>query len=198
MWFSISIFSVCNCFPTKDVICLICEYLVQLLISKNRGGRGQRVKMGPGQVSQPGESEHAQMAGNWTGEGQCQWVPPLSAGENQRPPLEQRSGAEQRKWEQETHEGPSSYSGLVFIIWLKNNRRQEWAWRENRRAFQMPANREDGALSVLSTDVSGTYYSMLLCQEKLECAYTPTFSPPTITPGPCHLLFLRQKFESPI
>lgn len=180
-------------FPTKHVICLICEHLVQLLISMNRIGRGHRVKAGPGQVGQP---EQAQMEGSWIGEGQCQRMSPLTAGEDQRQLLGQRPGAGRRKGEQETQEGRGSHPGLAFVMWLMNNRRQEWAvmWRADELSWCWPTGQVSSP-TVLRMDTLGIYYSILLFKEKWGSVDPPTFSLHSVTPVLYHQLFLRQKHE---
>lgn len=74
------------------------------------------------------------------------------------------------------HKGSSSRLGLVCVMWLMNNQRQEWGWHREQERPPNAGQPDNSGPSVLQTDISGTYYSMVLFKEKQECAYMPTFS----------------------
>ena len=172
-------FSFCNCFPTKLVIHLVCEHFDSVPDISEQGRQRHSEKW-----ARPGEHRHKWgELDRWGAPTQCWWELQTALG--------QRPRAGWRRWEQETQEGPGSYPGLVFVVWLMKNRRQQWVvtWRAEEPSW-WPAGRSS-VPSGLRTDILGTY-SIAVFKEKWESA-PYRLLPHSITPLLCHLLFLRQE-----
>lgn len=145
-------FSVCNCFlPNMSFVLYVNIWFGSWYQRIGEGGLQSKNRAGPGKPGQAQMEGIGQVDINASECPHSLLVKTRDSCWDKGQELIKESGSKE-------HKGSSSHLGLVSVIWLMNNQRQEWGWHREQERPPNTGQPDDSGPSVLQTDISGTYF----------------------------------------